>query len=378
MDRLKVGIIGFGGFGRFLQRSWEGLDSVEIVAVADEAPGVAADGLRLFQDWHALVGDPDVDVVSIATPPSSHAEIACAAMEAGKHVLIEKPLATSMEDARRIVVTRDRTGVVATVDFMLRVNPIVELLTRWARDRPFGALRRVLVENYAQDESLSREHWFWDREISGGILVEHAVHFIDVVHGCTAASPARVDGFSVTREDGRKDRMGMTVVYEDGLVMTQYHAFSRPGFFEATSMRFVFDLAEVEVSGWIPLSGRIRALVSERIEGEIGQMPGVEITRREPIAGIEDHSRPVGWGGGASGKETERRVRSGGVEYDVRHLVEATYTLSEDKSTVYANCLRAMMDDLVRAIHDPAHRTRVTLEDGVASLEVALRGSGVG
>lgn len=375
MNRLKVGIVGYGGFGRFLHRSWSEVETVEIVAVADESPNADAAGLKLYRSAIDLIHGSGVDIVSIATPPSTHTDVACAAMEAGKHVLIEKPIATTMEDARRIVETRDRTGVVATVDFMLRFNPIVEILIRWAREKPFGTLRRVLVENYAQDESLPRDHWFWVQGISGGILVEHAVHFIDVVHACTASAPVQVDGFKVARDDGRVDRMGLTAVYDDGLVMTQYHAFSRPGFVETTSMRFVFDLAEVDVEGWIPLSGRIRALVSERTEDELRLLPGCELTRREDVAGIEDQSRPTGWGGEASVNPSADRLQSGGIDYDVSHLVEATFALREDKGTVYANCLRAMMKDLVQAIRDPVHRMRVTLEDGIASLEVALRGS---
>ena len=379
MDRLRVGIIGFGGFGRFLHKCWSELDSVEIVAVSDEAQHVEAPDLALYRDWRELVRDTEVDLVSIATPPASHVEIACAALEAGKHVLVEKPLATTLKDAKRIVDAHARSGRVATVDYMLRFNPIVETLQRWAHELPFGRLRRVLVENYAQDETLPREHWFWDAEVSGGILVEHAVHFIDVVHGCTAASPSSVDGFSVTREDGRRDRMGMTVVYEDGLVMTQYHAFSRPGFFETTTMRFAFDLAEVEVSGWIPLSGRIRALVSNQAESELDRLPGFATLSRTAISDVEDASRPRGWGTASVSASAEHAaaqvIRSGGIAYEAGRLVEARFELPDDKATVYATCLRAIMSDVVAATRDPAHRLRITLYDGVKSLTLALEAS---
>ncbi|HEX7071244.1 MAG TPA: Gfo/Idh/MocA family oxidoreductase [Rhodothermales bacterium] len=381
MNRVRVGIVGFGGFGQFLRRSWDRLPTVQVVAVADESPAVNAEGLSLYRDWRALMQDPGVDLVAVATPPASHAEIACAALEAGKHVLVEKPLATTREDALRIIDASKRSGRVATVDYMLRFDPIVELLHRWARTGPFGRLRRVLVENHAQDETLPRQHWFWDRSLSGGILVEHSVHFIDLVSGCTDAAPASVDGFAVNRDDGRTDRMGMTVLFGDGLVMTQYHAFARPGFFETTSMRFTFDLADVEVEGWIPLSGRIRALVSARTEDEVRSLPGLEILRREDVSGVEDESRPAGWGAsptdssnaGPEPPASTRLIRSGGEEYDVSHLVEAQFALPDDKSTVYANCLRSLMSDVVSAIHDPDHALRVTLDHGLASLDVALR-----
>lgn len=83
-------------------------------------------------------------------------------MEAGKHVIIEKPVATTSADADRLLEIRDRTGRVAAVDFMMRFTPIVEAIASWKHELPFGRLRRVVIENHAQDETISAGHWFWD------------------------------------------------------------------------------------------------------------------------------------------------------------------------------------------------------------------------
>ena len=96
-------------------------------------------------------------------------------MEAGKHVIIEKPVATTSADADRLVEIRDRIGRVAAVDFMMRCTPIVEAIASWKPKLPFGRLRRVVIENHAQDETIDADHWFWDASQSGGILVELAV-----------------------------------------------------------------------------------------------------------------------------------------------------------------------------------------------------------
>src|SRR5690606_2876389 len=240
--------------------------------------------------------------------------------------------------------------------------PIVEVMQDWARRKPFGSLRRVLVENYAQDEALPVDHWFWDPSVSGGILVEHAVHFIDVVHGCTRAPAVRVNGTSAAREDGRIDRMSLTAVYGDGLIMSQYHAFSRPGFFESTSMRFVFDLAEVDVEGWIPLGGRARVLVSESTDKDAIQLPGARVIHRVPIRQAADLSRPRGWGGQDIGADRSHVIASSGVNYDVQEQVMVEFALPDDKSTVYAACLQAMMRDVIEAIRNPNLQLRVTLE----------------
>ncbi len=191
MPLFNIALIGYGGFGKFLHHHWSQLENARVVAVADEdaqkMQGLSPE-IRTYTDWRRLLEDKDIDLVAIVTVPNSHEMIASACMEAGKHVLIEKPLATTLSDAQKIVRTRDRTHAVAGIDFMMRFNPLIRELQQFTRLEMFGKLRRVDVENYAQDEQLPPEHWFWDRNISGGILVEHGVHFIDLVH---FLSPAR-------------------------------------------------------------------------------------------------------------------------------------------------------------------------------------------
>lgn len=378
-NQIGLGLIGCGGFGKFLRKSWSSVDEVEIRAVSDVNPDADDGAVTFYADWRALLSDPAVQLVSIATPPSSHADMACEAMRAGKHVLIEKPLATTRADAARIQDVQRETGCVAAIDYLLRFNPVVEAMHAWSANVPFGPLRRVTVENYAQDESLPNSHWFWNKEVSGGILVEHAVHFIDVVNGCTNSAPARVCGDAVRRDAVPRDkyltdRMLMSVRYADGLLMSQYHAFSRPGFFEETTLRFVFDLAQVEVRGWIPLEGSVRALVDGREDGALAQLPNLDILQSTPVAAICDDSRPEGWGAGDS-TSSGRQIRSGGRKYDVTDRIDARFSLNISKSDAYANALRAILVDVAAAIRLPDHRLRVTLEDGAASLETALMAS---
>lgn len=367
---MRIGIVGYGGFGQFLHQAWETLSSASVEAVADTDPTRSPETARFHTSWQALITDEALDIISIATPPSTHAAIACAAMEAGKHVLIEKPLATTLSDARRILDAQQRSGRVATVNFMLRYNPVVEHLHRWSHDHTLGRLRRVLVENYAQDEALPPDHWFWDPTISGGILVEHAVHFIDLINGCTDAPPEQITGFSVRRQPGQEDRMGFTAIYGDGMTCSQYHAFSRPGFFERTTMHFIYDLAEIAVEGWIPLRGTVRALVDDDALNALSALPGFEMQRREAVQSLQDASRPEGWGARTS--STAEHVTSGGEPYDVRYLVEGRFALPVSKAEAYADALRALMADLVQAARHQAPHPRVTLRDGLRSLRIAL------
>ena len=370
MPSLRIGILGYGAFGRFLHDAWRTLDDVRVVAVAAQEPVAPEAGVRAFKRWEDLVASGEIDLAVVALPPDAHGRAAVAALDAGLHVLVEKPLATTLEDAGAIRAAAQRAERahgprVVGVDFLMRFNPVVEALHAWCRPdvetgagpdaRPFGVLRRVVVENYAQDESLGPEHWFWDRARSGGILVEHAVHFIDVVNGCGPGAPARVQGAAVRRADGREDRVLVNVLYESGLAMTQYHAFSRPNFFEETTLRFVFDLAELRWEGWIPMRGTVRALIGPETEAALHLLPGYAEHVRAAV--------PAGRGG---------PLRSGGVAYAPTHDVSGAFALPGSKADAYADAVRALLLDVRRAIETPGYRVRAGLGEGTESLRIAL------
>jgi len=311
--------------------------------------------------------------VAIATPPATHAEIACKAMRQGKHILIEKPLDVTLENARRIIRTRDQTGKVAGIDYMMRFNPLVETLTLLTRSGCFGRLHRAMVENYAQDEILPPEHWFWDRDQSGGIFVEHGVHFFDLVDSFATAAPCKVIGASHSRNSRQEDQITATVVYEDGLMATHYHAFSRPGFFEHNSLRLVYDLAEIDLEGWIPLSGRVQALVNDSTERDLYGLPGFQEVQKMAIKDLEDISRPKGWGDSPRTADRTGEIISGGRSYRVNNLITGTFAAGAAKGEVYAASLRGLLRDLIIRIEEPGHTMRASLEDGLRSLDTALQ-----
>jgi predicted dehydrogenase len=353
---LRVGLAGYGSFARFLEQSWNSLDGVQIVAAASlhDKPS----HMRCYEHWDGLLTDEEVDLVAVTTPPNLHAAIAGAVMEAGKHVLGEKPVATALADAHRLVEIRDRTGRVATVDFLMRFTPIAEILALWKQEQPFGGLRRASVENHAQDETLPQGHWFWDMAQSGGILVEHAGHFFDLIGSMTNSRAVKVDRWSHRRSNGMQDSMLATVCYDDGLTATQYHTFNRPLFFERTTIRLWFDLAEMELEGWFPLSGRVRALVSAATEPALAMLPHFTETGRRSVPGRT----------GA----LPHPVRISGESLYAADEIEGTFEIGRPKMEVYADAVRAMLTDVRAAISDPAHQLRVTLESGVEALRLAV------
>ena len=373
--KYKLGIIGFGGFGKFLYQAWSTLDSIEIAAVADlihQETNIPT--IKFYEKWEDLLANDEIEIVSIATPPSTHAEIACAAMKSGKNVIIEKPLALSVEDARKIISTRDETNVKATVDYMMRFNPIVEVLAGWKENRPFGKLNRVVVENYAQDEALPQDHWFWDRSLSGGILVEHGVHFFDLINFISGSEVKKVQGWQSERNEHMVDKVFANLEYENGLLASFYHSFSRPGIFEDTSIRLSYDLAQIELNGWIPLRGEVTALLNDNTFEDLKKLPGIRITEKQPIENIKDDSRPEGWRDINIGKK-KGVVQSGGIEYRVEFLVSALFELDKNKSEIYKDSLRELIADFISVIEGDDKNKTLSLEDGLKSLETAILAS---
>ena len=375
MRLYNIGIIGYGGFGKFLHNAWNQPGNVRVVAVADKMADAmqSVNGVKTFTDWREMLLEKDIDVVAIVPEPATHETIATACMEAGKHVLIEKPLAIAPADAEKIRQTRDRTGAVAAIDFIMRFNPLLQAIQGFTQQEIFGKLRRVDIENYAQDEQLPPEHWFWHPERSGGILIEHAVHFIDLVHFFSPAKLLTVNGLKYNRNPHQEDRIMANALYEGGLMATHYHSFSRPGFFEVTKIKLAYDLADIELQGWIPLGGTVKALVNPQTKQTLLASPFFQLDDTTSIENAPDESRPKGWGvSGNPGNRDKHTVRSGGIPYEVDEILTGRFRMDQSKQEVYAGCVRASLLDVLKKIENPAHQLSASLETGIASLEVAV------
>jgi predicted dehydrogenase len=131
MAKLGMGVIGAGLWGANHVRVFTTLAETDLVAVCDVDPARAekmraAGGARAaYTDYHELIARPDIQAVSVATPDFTHTPIILAALEAGKHVLSEKPLATTEEEAAQIAAAAARTPVKVMVDFHNRVSPVI-------------------------------------------------------------------------------------------------------------------------------------------------------------------------------------------------------------------------------------------------------------
>jgi predicted dehydrogenase len=186
---IGVGVVG-AGFGRFVHvPAWQATPGAAVVGIAsgsrERAAAVAAQaGLPcVFDSWRELVASPDVQVVSIATPPATHAEIGIAAIAQGKAVLCEKPLALTVDEARRMAAAARAARRPAAVHFGFREIPEWRQLHGLLRAGALGRLRQIhsewVVSTWA--DPTRPASWKTDRRAGGGALGALGVHMLDAI-----------------------------------------------------------------------------------------------------------------------------------------------------------------------------------------------------
>ncbi|MDR1264929.1 MAG: Gfo/Idh/MocA family oxidoreductase [Propionibacteriaceae bacterium] len=191
---LRVGIIGGGFIGQIHARSIR-VAGATIHGLADISLDRAREVARqmgvgqVFDSAAALIESPEIDVVHICTPNWTHAELALRAIEAGKHVVCEKPLTTSVEDGQRLVEASQAAGVVATVPFIYRFHPMARELRAQLQSDDAGAVHMV-TGAYLQDwmSEPTDTDWRVDSARGGatrafGDIGSHLVDFIEFVIG---------------------------------------------------------------------------------------------------------------------------------------------------------------------------------------------------
>ncbi|MBE0068384.1 Gfo/Idh/MocA family oxidoreductase [Thermoanaerobacterium thermosaccharolyticum] len=188
-EKIRVGIIGCGGIanGKHMP-SLSKLDNVEMVAFCDikeeralkAAKDYGIDGAKTYNDYRKLLEDKSIDVVHVCTPNKSHADITVDALEAGKHVMCEKPMAKTASDAKRMLDAAKKTGKKLTIGYQNRFRPDSQYLHKLCQDGELGeiyfakahAIRRRAVPTWGV--FLNAE------EQGGGPLIDIGTHALDL------------------------------------------------------------------------------------------------------------------------------------------------------------------------------------------------------
>ncbi len=313
---LGVGMAGYSFMGRAHSHAWRNVSAFfdlpvrpRLVALAGRnAEAVTDAAARLGwdsaeTDWRRLLERDDIGLIDICTPGSSHAEIAIAALEAGKHVLCEKPLANTSAEAAAMVAAAAKAasaGVKAMVGFNYRRVPAVELARRLVLAGRIGEIRHVRAQ-YLQDWIVDPAFplvWRLDQGQAGsGALGDIGSHIIDLAQHVSGSRIASVSGLTETfiRErplGGDAAGVGAVTVDDAALFVARFRG-GAVGTFEAT--RFATgrkNALRLEISGSL---GSIGFDLERLNELELYESAGAERGFRRVLVTESDHPWVSGW-----------------------------------------------------------------------------------
>lgn len=206
MQKIRLGIIGMGNIGKHhAGYLLEGRAArCELVAVASTSPGkldpYRQRGLTVFADGAELLRSREIDAVLIATPHYQHTALGIAALEAGKHVMVEKPISAHKADAERLIaVARQHPKQVFAGMFQLRTEPRYQQIQKLIREGHLGDLVRVswiITDWYRTEAYYQSGGWraTWKGE-GGGVLLNQCLHNLDVLQWL-CGMPGQVRGFA--------------------------------------------------------------------------------------------------------------------------------------------------------------------------------------
>ena len=212
-----VGVVGYGGYFRSmllpLLKAHPGFSLASACARSGLTVRAAVENDTFAKgttDYRELVADPSVDVVYVATRHDLHYTVARAAVEAGKAVFVEKPMTTTVSDARELVDAVARRGTLLTVGFNRRFSPHVARLAELLR--PITTPKTLVYRVNAG--VLPPEHWLLDPVEGGGRLLGEGVHFFDMLRFLAGAEPVRV--LSAAPRGRDRDEAAVAIEFADG------------------------------------------------------------------------------------------------------------------------------------------------------------------
>jgi predicted dehydrogenase len=207
MDKVRVGVVGVGALGRHHARVYASLPEAELVGVVDTHPGRAEEiaatlGTHVFSHYAGLIGK--VDAVSIAVPTTLHAEIGTQFLREGIHVLVEKPIAHTLEDADRLIRAARENNCILQVGHLERYNPAVVQLREIVRKPRFFEAHRMGL--------------FSPRSLDIDVILDLMIHDLDIISLLVQAPIAQVSAVGIAILTKRIDIANARIHFEDGCV----------------------------------------------------------------------------------------------------------------------------------------------------------------
>lgn len=236
MKKLRFGVCGLGFMGASHVARLLDHPQAELVAVCDrdiqrcENPTQAAGNLDLgttkvggsigadvtiYEDVDKLIADPRVDALVVALPTRQHAPVTIRALQANKHVLVEKPMAYRAGECTRMIAAAERTKRTLMVAQCIRFWPEYQCIRDAIREERVGNIKHIILRRRGSPPTYSKDHWLMDAEQSGGAILDLHVHDVDYTHWLLGI-PDTIFARGATGPSGGVDHVVTTYAYQDG------------------------------------------------------------------------------------------------------------------------------------------------------------------
>jgi myo-inositol 2-dehydrogenase / D-chiro-inositol 1-dehydrogenase len=281
---VRIGLLGCGRIARMVHLGvLTRLPGARVVAIAEadaerRAAASGAVGARAHADWRELLQDDDVDAVVITLPNSVHAEAAVATFERGLHAYIEKPVATTAADARRVVAAWRTSEVVGMPGFNYRFHPMHVAARRMVGDGVLGEI--VAVRSAFTSPARPLPPWQQSRSTGGGVLLNLGSHHADLIPFLIGSPASRVTA-SLRSVRGEQDVAAVTMQLRNGVPVQSL---------------FAMCAAAVDT---IELVGVEATLVLDRLGAGRPRLVRTETTSSRPLGAIGELQRGLAVGGRA-------------------------------------------------------------------------------
>jgi predicted dehydrogenase len=216
---IKIAIIGYGYWGPNLVRNFNGCGTAKVVAVSDlreerlRQVSTTYPSIKTVLDYRELLKDPAIDAVAIATPVSTHYELALQALTAGKHVLLEKPFTSTSAQASHLIEEADRRGLTLMVDHTYLYTPAVRKIKELVTSGDLGKL-------YYYD-SVRVNLGLFQHDVN--VLWDLAVHDLSIMDYILGETPKAVAATGVAHVEGQPEDVAYLSCYFDNNVIAHFH-----------------------------------------------------------------------------------------------------------------------------------------------------------
>lgn len=363
MPILNIGLIGSGNFAQFLLESYKPLKKIKVRKVfsrnEEKAKSVAQkyDVENYETDPMKIIEDYDLDIIVIATPPFLHAKFSSEALKRGKNVLCEKPLALTLKEAQKVKSSLKKTNEAKfSMNYVMRRNPIVLKLKEIIDSNLLGDIHSISFNNYASTSGLDENHWFWDKKKSGGIWIEHGVHFFDMFRFLLNESPSNFRSTRSKRPGSEIEDFVSTQCNYGYITASFTHSFTATSETERTFSLINFERGSILISGWIPDRIEIQGVFTESQSRKINSLLKNKTIRIESSESKNISMKLVG--------------RQGILP--ISRKIHLTARTKKSRDEIYKDSLREIISDLADSISN-SRNTDIDFNDSYKSLEDAIK-----